>query len=314
MPTESAEPTMSDRVELADGITERTVRIEGGAGALAGVLTETTRSGPLARPVLIVHGWSTYRIGPHRLLVQMAREMAASGAPSLRFDLGGRGESDGEYMEAGLDEMIADTTACSGWLCERYGVGSVATFGMCAGGNVAAAAVALGAPIAQLVAVGMLPYQNEKTGVERSARARGMRRAFFAKLFNAESWEKLLTGRVRWRRVLGNLSGRESEAPSRDSGGEGRNLKDSVHDIPAALAKYQGNILFIFGGADDEGAAAREHFERFAERNRLDAYFHVVEGANHNFYSAEWSRELIDRALDFFAIERDGLGEDRGRT
>jgi len=311
--TDESATRMRDHVHLAEGITERAVSIDGEAGRLAGVLTETEREGPVVRPVLIVHGWATYRVGPHGLLVQLARGLAELGAPSLRFDLRGRGESEGEYNESDLDGMIADATACARWLCERFGVDGVAAFGMCAGGNVAAGAAALGAPIGPLVVAGMLPYQSEKSSAERKARARSMRRAFWAKLFSRESWKKLFAGRIRWGRVLGNLSGREAKGgggaatdAAGDDGGPKRNLRDSVHDIPSKLAEYQGNILLIFGGADEEGRAAQAHFELFAERNRLNAFFHVIEGANHNFYAAEWTEALVDRTVDFVAIERDG--------
>ena len=300
---------ISQHVDAGAGLIERAVRIDGKAGRLAGILTETGLEGPVVRPVLIVHGWSTYRIGPHGLLVQLARAIARSGAPALRFDFRGRGESDGDYLRTDLDGMIADTALCAEWLSERYGVDEVAGFGMCAGGNVAAAAAALGAKIAPLVVVGMLPYQSEKTGVERSARARHMRRVIVAKLFRAETWRKLFTGRIRWGRVLGNLGGGETETASKSEPQSQRNLKDSSEDVPAALARYEGKLLFIFGSADEEGTVGRQHFERFAEANRLDAFFHIVEGANHNFYSAEWTRQLINRTLDFLAINRGSLPE-----
>jgi len=306
MADEPATGKMHECVGVADGVTERTVWIDGEAGRLAGILAETEREGPIERPVLIVHGWATYRVGPHGLLVRLARDLAAAGAPSLRFDLRGRGESEGQFLESDLDGMTADTTTCAHWLCERFGTSSVSAFGMCAGGNVAAAAAALGAPIGPLVVAGMLPYQSEKSGVERTARARSMRRALWAKVFRGETWKKLLTGRVRWRRILGNLTGREAGGVTRDAGGAERNLKDSVHDIPASFAKYEGNTLLVFGGADEEGRTSQAHFESFAERHRMNAFFHVVEGANHNFYSAEWTKALIDRTLDFLAIERDG--------
>ena len=117
-----------------------------------------------------------------------------------------------------------------------------------------------------------------------------------------EKVAKLFGGRIRWRRVIANLTGREAAGPAPSAGG--RNLRDSVEDIPASLAKYDSPMLFVFGGGDEEGSVAMDHFEAFAEANLLPAYFHVVEGSNHNFYSAEWTRQLIERTLDFLAVER----------
>ncbi len=293
---------VAESVQIEGGHTETAVWIQGEAGRLAGILTESSGSGPIEQPVLLVHGWSTYRIGPHGLLVKLARGIAQSGGAALRFDFRGRGESDGEYDQTDLDGMIADAQTCAEWLSARSGGRTVAAVGMCAGGNVAAGAAALGGKIGPLVSVGMLPYQSEKSGGERVARASRNMKGLVGKLLSAESWKKLISGRIRWGRIFTNVSGREVAAPP-GAAGPRRNMRDSNQNIPASFAKYEGKILFVFGGADPEGAAAHEHFLAFADKTGLDAYFHTIDGANHNFYSRVWTELLIERCLDFLAIE-----------
>ena len=70
------------------------------------------------------------------------------------------------------------------------------------------------------------------------------------------------------------------------------------------LGRYRGEVLFIYGGADREGAIAGRHFEGFAARSGLKARFHVVEGSNHNFYSLPWENELMDAACGFVVSHR----------
>ena len=89
--------------------------------------------------VVIVHGWGGCRIGPHRILVQVARDLAASGLAALRFDISGRGDSQGEPLATDLDMMIADVRGAVAWLRERTPGVPVGLLGMCSGGNVALA-------------------------------------------------------------------------------------------------------------------------------------------------------------------------------
>jgi len=64
------------------------------------------RSPPL---VIIIHGYfSSDKIGPARLYVQIARALAATGLHVLRFDFTGFGESDGEMESVTLDSELED--------------------------------------------------------------------------------------------------------------------------------------------------------------------------------------------------------------
>ena len=65
--------------------------ISGAAGRLSALLEMP--DGELRGGVVIVHGWGGCRVGPHRILVEMARSLNARGLATLRFDLSGRGQS-----------------------------------------------------------------------------------------------------------------------------------------------------------------------------------------------------------------------------
>src|SRR5258708_3050929 len=51
---------------------------------------------PAGRGVLIVVGGPQYRVGSHRQFALVARHLAESGVPALRFDYRGMGDSNGE--------------------------------------------------------------------------------------------------------------------------------------------------------------------------------------------------------------------------
>jgi pimeloyl-ACP methyl ester carboxylesterase len=62
---------------------------------LVGILTETSGNRRLGRAAcILVNAGLVHRVGPNRLYVQLARQLAAAGYPTLRFDLSNRGDSD----------------------------------------------------------------------------------------------------------------------------------------------------------------------------------------------------------------------------
>ncbi len=158
----------------------------------------------------------------------------------------------------------------------------------------------------RVAALSVLPFQSH------AQRGGGLRRrwmmlvALVAKALHPASWWRLVTGRVRVGRVAGNLFGGGGKAKAAANGsGKTRNLKDSRRDVMGALARFEGDVLFVWGGADAEGMGAKRHFEESARGWPGGAAFKVVEGASHNFHSLAWEREVIDAAA---AVLRDASG------
>jgi len=291
---------MIHEVTAIPGVRERAVRFKSGGETLVGVLAAPAGELHASGGVVVVHGWGSYRAGPHDMLVKLAREIASRGAPSLRFDFRGRGESTGAVSATDLDAMIDDTVAAASVLKSETSVDTVDAVGLCSGANVALAAAAHEGAFDKVAAFSAFPYQSHKSAMQELRRTGGMFRKVFAKALNPITWWRLVTGRVRVFRVLKTLFGGEG-GKVKDASGETRNLKDSSRDIMGSLAKYKGKLLFVWGGADAEGMGAKAHFEEFARAHDLDARFEVIEGANHNYYSLEWEREAIKLAAGFTA-------------
>ena len=283
------------------GVRERAVRFGPADAPLAGVLSLPEGVPARERGLVALHGWGTYRDGPHEMLCKLARDLAARGTPVLRFDFRGRGESPGAYGETDLDAMIDDAILAASFLKQATGVRDAAAVGLCSGANVALAAAAWGGAFDRVASLSVLPFQSHKSAMQSLRRTRGMLRGLAAKAFRLSTWRRLFTGEVRILRVLRGLVGGEG-GKARTPAGQTRNLKDSSRDLMGALARFRGKVLFVWGGADAEGAGARAHFEEFARASGLEAEFRTVEGSNHNFYSLEWERQVFDLVRGF--VER----------
>ena len=259
---------------------------------LVGVLHEPD-DGARGLGVVFLHGWAGYRGGPHRMLVEAARRLCAAGCHALRFDLRGRGDSEGEVGATDLDGMIEDARAARRFLIDEAGVGSTYWLGICSGGN-----VALGAASLDKGADGLLLWSTPLFAPFKKASQEVRRRGIFLtgyakKLFRRETWAKLIRGRIRFGLIAQILLGRRRDAT------KGRNPKDSLRDVMTDLRGYRGRALFIYGSRDDESVGAPEFYERFCQEESIPATFHTIEGANHSYYSVAWQDEVIRLTLDW---------------
>ena len=105
-------------------------------GANAGLVGTLSAVAPHAAGIggLLFNAGVVPRIGPNRLNVRIARALAASGIPSLRFDISGRGDSaPARGMESYEQQAVADIRAAMNLLNERTGASRFALMGICSG-------------------------------------------------------------------------------------------------------------------------------------------------------------------------------------
>lgn len=133
-------PVKQDDELSLDGFHERPFMVSSSSGSLVGIsAVPETEAKPLT--AVFLNAGAVRRIGPHRLWVDTARRWAQRGVPSLRLDLGGMGDSDGDAqsladvaefydprftaeVQAGLDEL------------QRQGLGDrFVVVGLCSGSS-----------------------------------------------------------------------------------------------------------------------------------------------------------------------------------
>ena len=270
---------------------EEIVSFESAGGRLQGILGRSEAPGPYG--AILIHGWSGYRIGPQRLLVQTSRALNAHGVTTLRFDLRGRGESEGDVEATDLDGMIEDACAAVDFLAQIASPERIAAVGICSGGNVVIGAATLDPRIEKLVLWSTLPFVPQKRAVDHARKKMSYAGEYVRKIFRAETWRKLAQGAINFgmiRKVLFGKGDLQTNA-------EGRNPKDSRRDIMADFARYTGEALFVYGGNDPEAPGARDVYERFCRQHGIRTVFVFIDGANHNFYAKTWKQELIETSV-----------------
>lgn len=164
----------------------------GPSGALVGVLTRPLGWEPGAAPgiaVILLNSGVIHRVGPNRLHVQLARTLAARGAPCLRMDLPGIGDSRPLGTGGALIQEWVSGAQTAMDILERRGVASrFVLFGLCSGADRAFSTAVADPRVVGLALV-------DPTGIFSTWQSRVLRGARW--LRRPAGWMRLLAGRYR---------------------------------------------------------------------------------------------------------------------
>lgn len=111
-------------------------RIVGAEGHLVATFTPAQGAPGAAAPVIAVLSNSGVipRSGPHRINVLLARELAAMGIPSVRFDMSGLGDSQrSESTRSVTEQWVADTREVMDAAQAQFGCTRFFMVGLCSG-------------------------------------------------------------------------------------------------------------------------------------------------------------------------------------
>ncbi len=123
-------------------IRETPLTIEQPFGELFGILAEPTESHPAGPCLVMLNAGATRHVGPNRMWVEICRHWAAQGIPTLRLDLEGIGDSDGDaaritrlYPSVMYTHVRTGQALAAVDVLEQRGVGNrFILAGLCSGG------------------------------------------------------------------------------------------------------------------------------------------------------------------------------------
>lgn len=231
--------------------------------------------------MLFLNAGVLHRVGPHRLHVLLARQLAEQGLSSVRLDLAGIGDSPasghtGTFMES----AVADVSVVMSELERRVGARAFVVFGLCSGADNGFAAALVDERIRGLVLLDPHSYrtpQAQLRKIVRRAAAQGVRQtARWALTLAARQVRAQVEARLaRWRAA--------EPAAEPDTGGRRAPPKEQLRAGLTRLVERGVKVLAVYSGAyGDRYNHEDQLFELFPElRGRVDrAYF---PDANHMF-------------------------------
>lgn len=250
------------------------------------------------RAAILLQGWGGTRCGPQRILVETSRQLAAKGITCLRFDFRGRGDSQGEPTTVTLDGMIADVMAAVQWLRDHQGAQRFTFLGLCSGANVSIGAASLMPDDTDAVITwSLLPFMEHKAEAhgEKSKAKPTLLGYYIRKLFSFDAWRKLISGQA-------NVGGAmQTLTQDKEGKGEEQERKTSSRDILKDFARFRGRCFLVFGTRDPEAEDSCTFFEGWLKGHGVKHELRWIKGAPHNFYTAEWTKEVVGMTVEWLA-------------
>ena len=252
---------------------------------------------PQPRGVLIVVGGPQYRAGSHRQFTLLARELAASGVPAMRFDYRGMGDSEGDLQtfENVDDDLRA---AIDHFFAEVPGMSEVVLWGLCDGASAAAMYAPQDARVAGLVLLN--PWVRTDEGAARAT----IKHYYRARLLDSSLWKKIGSGQFD---VIGSLrSLLQNAAKAFGLMGSARTHVTPHAPLPermeAALTGFGGRVLVVLSGADltaQEFAdlSSRPSWQRLLSAPRFTRW--QIDKADHTFSRRPWQDQVATWTRDW---------------
>jgi pimeloyl-ACP methyl ester carboxylesterase len=263
----------------------------GSHGGLVGIVTEP--SPDLQRPGAPVVVFSNiglnHRVGPNRLYVELARQLAAAGFASLRFDLSGFGDSEprrtgGMYLE----RATLDTREAMDFLQKR-GSSRFVVVGLCSGVDSAHTTAMQDSRVVGGIFIEGYAYRNAGFWL-RFLTVRNLQPA---------RWRRYV--RVRVARLMGKLPLPDLDDVPEIFARELPSQQQFAGDL-AALVKRSVKMLFIYTiNTDGAYNYARQFHDTFGYRDVIDVEFYTR--ADHVFSSEPRREMLLSRLVQWMEVE-----------
>ena len=269
---------------------EQALVIDRSGTPLVGILHRSTGA-PEQGVLMMVAGGPQYRIGGHRQLVLWARQFAAQGYPTLRFDFSGMGDSYGEFLdfENSEDDIRA---AIDRLFLELPSLKRLVLWGEC---NACSASLFYAHKDPRITGIVMLnPWVRTAQGKAKTV----VKHYYLQRLRERSFWAKVLSLKfdlsASLRSAMQMIRLARGQRQAGQPAGSGRkSLPERMFD---GLARFEGRIMLIMSGRDliatefdDLLHASPQWQEQLAARALVR---HDLEYADHTFSTAEWREEV----------------------
>ena len=315
---------LSPEAIVAAGVREKAISFAVDGQPINGILATPENDAPKG-VIIFSHGWSGFRAGPADLLTNLARTFAANGYSSIRFDYRGRGESQGDGLNASLVTMADDLVAAVAAAKAETGFDKPILCGLCSGGNVVVGTLKRIPQAKALLLMSVYPFSDGDAFGRDIHRTFHYLSVYWQKLWRGDTWSRFFKGDVSLKSVCNVIFGhllKRGANKKKEEGSSEKTTEDGKNKLPKAAKaaavesrsqgkeppkKHLANLrpdlsgVMLYGLADPDATAAIKYFGDYINENKLPIQMHTIEGANHNFSSAEWRRTIEGHMLSFLS-------------
>ena len=277
----------------------------GVGNSLVGMVAMPTHQAPATAACLMFNMGANHRVGPRRINVKLANALAARGMASLRFDLGGVGDSDALDTASDLQtRSVHDLQAAMDLMENMLGIRQFVIVGMCSGVEHAVSVAAQDARVVALSLFDGFAFPERRARWERT-----LRRALAAPAHpsfpgKAKRWlVRHLTGNPSAKPLPGFLT--EKQPPEVRAAWFGSTMKKLVERNVALQLLFSGSLHVCDRDRDQLGAIGREPFAKALQ-------YQFMRNVDHTFCTAEGQQIYMQTVGDWaMACARNASAERR---
>jgi len=289
---------------------------------LFGILSEPSHGVDADVPVVVLlNAGASYRIGPGRLNLSIARRLASLGFRCLRFDLNGLGDSVADRPEFENDSYpstaFRDIDLILKHVQQRCGTRRVVLMGLCSGAYAAfqsAAQIEDRALVESILINPLTFYWADGMTLDASPTKHLMSFHYYRSVMtDPRKWLKLLSGRSKlgvagaWRVLTRRLRASRSQPLANKSSADCPNVTSLGHprrdDLSGDLQRvvaHDRRLTMFFSSSDPGFGILNHHARRQANQLRKGGRLKIqfINEADHTFSHRDAREELIDAIAD----------------
>jgi dienelactone hydrolase len=281
-------------------------RGNGGGNELLAIVSKPSHMLAERPIVMVLNAGVLHRVGPHRLHVSLARQLAQRGLCAVRLDLGGLGDSPATSIAGTFTESaVADVRAAMTDLQQRFGAKRFVLFGLCSGADNGIAAALVDERVAGLVLLDPHSYRTRRSQLRKIS----LRAASMGNPVTVARWGMSTAARVVRQRASARISRlrarltKSGDGELSDPPAQGREPppREVFRAQLTQLVDRGVKMLAIFSGAYGDRYNHRDQwFELFPElRGRVDHEYFPA--ANHMFTELAAQQALLTTATTWLA-------------
>lgn len=257
------------------------VTFDSGSNKLSGVCT-IPDDPAIKAGVIFVHAADGNRLGPHRMFVELAEKLKVLGIASLRFDMRGCGDSEGEPAGNDIKPDIEDLRNAIRFFASKYNPTKIFLFGISRGARVSISALSQNKiPIDGAVLLST-PFAGSKAAAKKFS---NRLKEYLYKFTNPGSLKKLLSGKADLKQIAKTLAFALTSQKRYRS-----NTNKFITKCP---------LFFIYGSKDPIASDSAVYYRNLCGKFDIAFKMSEIKNANHSFFHYRWKQQIMELTEDW---------------
>ena len=265
--------------------------------SLVGVLTHPADNIGVKRriAILLLNAGIVHRVGPGRIYVKIARELAARGFTVLRFDFSGIGDSKIRQDNLPFHKSAVEETRCAIDLLQaQYGIGSFLLLGGCSGASVSLDTASIDTRVCGAILINFPSPEEDGNPDPDSMMRKNSHYVLNFAVRNGESWRRFFAGQADYKKLASMVlfEIRRRVFPRSDGFAEGADFRALLE----SLIERGVHPIFVCSSGDarlqDLRQLGGKAFKRMCVEGKIDLT--IVPRSDHTFSSLFDHARLIN--------------------